>query len=328
MKTNVSSSPMTTLPISFSSPQLPSALSLQQYFQSTPEIQPVLAAAHEGKIISSDLRHLQYGWGYLTTYLQAIVQTVHAICVKVLQYLAQSVGAENLAKRCKIHCFHLEKDQKNLQIFQKYGSKFLFPTLNTHRRDTEDLYLIPAQPHLDQPNSPFISFHFYHPKGICRGIGDLFFFLYLKAQNQFKSSENLILAVAKVFERGAPREAALLQSMKIKDVNEALKIKPRFVAAFEQPQKDLLQLSKYLFTLPQGEYAVTAFFAGHRLNFIRSINSRRYLIDPTYGVFSFSDETELATYLKEELPKPENLKPGMKQVWIEQLGMDKKIPSR
>ncbi len=309
---------MTTLPISFSSTQLPTALSLQNYFQRTPEIQPVLADANKEQIYSSDLDQLQSGWGYTCTYIRAIIQTIHSICVKVLEYLARMVGAENLAKRCKIHCFHLEKDLKNLNIFNKYGSSFLMPMVNTHRVDTEDLYLIPPQPKLDSQSSPFIRFDFYHPKGVCRGIGDLFLFLYLKAQDKFKSTENLIRAVARVFERGAPREAALLQSMKGDDVNHALKMQSRHVVIFRHPEKDLSRLSKYMFDLPQGEYAIIAFFAGHRLNFIRDKNSKRYLVDPTNGVFNFSDDLELATFLKEELPQPKNLEDAMKAVWIEQ----------
>lgn len=299
-------------------PQIPSAKALQESLQNTPELFAVLAAAREETISSSELAAMQTRWGWLKAHLRVGVSSLIQVALCALKNVAKCFGAKNWKRQIRVCNNRLYSASAHLRLFETYGTNFLMPMVNTHRRGTEDLYCLPKCPELNPPHSPFITFKFHHPKGICRGISDLFLFLYLRAKEQFPSKENLLKAVARVFEHGAPREAAVLQQMLEEPVDQALSIDSKTVAIVKDPKGNLATLCQTLFNLQEGEYGISAFFAGHRFNWIR-VGMTRYLIDPTYGCFRIEEVKTLEKFFTDHLPRPYVPEMVERDVWIRQV---------
>lgn len=109
-----------------------------------------------------------------------------------------------------------------LQTQWKFGSSLWVPTDNEYRSDLNDVFDLPSvkrkailDPLIKSNLHPDLKRVNYNRigKGLCWGASNWFNFLVLKKMAQTSLSiEQVLVAVAKQFEEGQPRQAALLQS--------------------------------------------------------------------------------------------------------------------
>lgn len=87
-----------------------------------------------------------------------------------------------------------------------------FPMLTRSNAEKSQEFACPPRT-LNAIETFYSNLQFYHAKGACAGIVYWFNYLYLKTQHLFTDPWDHAHYVAKLFEKGAPREASLLQTL-------------------------------------------------------------------------------------------------------------------
>ncbi len=266
-----------------------------RYFQLDPDLVKVKQLAHQETVSSERLHHIHTKCFYVQAGGKALV----SYFINVVGSLTYLIGACDLSKRCTILSIDLCSDFLLLDAIKRYGSDLKMPILNMQRKDTSDVFLKPI------PSPLYEAHSFYHPHGVCRGISDWFIFLYLKTRRHFTSSEKQILAVAKIFEQGAPRASTLIQSMNAEDISwQALKLKVTTdVLTVTTQTTSIDKIARKIHRLPKGIYGI--YFVGktiHRLNYIRTSTGKRFIINPQAraGLINISSKDTLLKALNQE----------------------------
>lgn len=154
-------------------------------------------------------------WQVIWIIVTAPFAVIAFIFLKAMSFLCWSNRLDLIARRTI-------RNIDYLQTQWRFGSSLWVPTDNEYRSDLNDVFDLPSVKRktiLD----PLIQSHLHDKlkkvnynrigKGLCWGASHWFNFLVLKKMAQTHLSiEQVLVAVAKLFEEGQPRQAALLQS--------------------------------------------------------------------------------------------------------------------
>lgn len=282
--------------IKFSPHVLSSFKAMSDFLNIDAEMQEI----SRGGAVSETLAHLRSYSSLLQPDLEAMSKVIYCHFLVVISGLLQGVGATDLSKRCYVHSRHLLDQSQLLSTFRKYRDNFLIPLTNAHRLDTEDFYLHPPLAHPLQRDT---SLNFYHSMGICRGICDWFLYLYFKTQANFTSPEEHIKAVGKIFEKGAPRQAAFFQTFTASYALTLLGfgVQPD-VLRFADIAGQIGTTANRIYHLPPGAYALYLSHK-HRMNFIIEPSGERFFIEPNQGCLKVPDALQLQAMLGDALSK-------------------------
>jgi len=143
-----------------------------------------------------------------------------SVFIRTLSLLCFS---SRLSKTMHIYALHLEREFDHVWTQFQYGKRLLVPSFNDYQLSSSDIYTLPP---IRRENLllPLLRENLYYKLkkvnfdrigcGLCHGGVYWFNYLYLKAQKETSlEGKNLLIAVAKQFELGQPKQAALLQSL-------------------------------------------------------------------------------------------------------------------
>ncbi|MBS0605371.1 MAG: hypothetical protein JSR57_00350 [Verrucomicrobia bacterium] len=294
---------MATAQNCFTPQLLDSATSLRAYLSGQEAIDQINRQA--ASPLSSASSKLNDRWEVFKWEVDSTFQDIIALFLKSVTCLLNSIGATDLAKRCHVASRHAMASTLYLTHFYEMGDRFLMASLNSHRTDTDDLYLqssIEPGAHptfeihdIDDRNQ---GIHFFHRNGICRGMANWFLYLYFKTQAQFTNPDEHIKAVTKQFEAGAPREASLLHSLNEEATTQVLNLGRQLDLLHCDPIRQTdRQIAEEFCALPPGAYAV--YSSSHRVNWINLGNGRGYFYNPSFGSDRIDGIEDLTKCVKE-----------------------------
>ncbi len=125
-----------------------------------------------------------------------------------------------------------------------------------------------------------------------------FIFLYLRTKPLFRDSGKQLLAIAREFESGAPRQASLLQAFDDSDdllKLEKTKMKEHKVSLYELDHHHKRAEDK-IKSLESGIYRVGVY--GHSLVYLKISENEQYVWDPEFGLYPMDGEEMLQMVLK------------------------------
>jgi len=218
-----------------------------------------------------------------------------------------------------LESFKLYRISRPLEVFSKvivrdfrylcgWKENCLIPSVNHNQLFTGDIYRQPSikkNAALAKEIQGFskAEIHFYSPKGLCRGGVEWFNYLFANAKKQNCSIEKTLIAVAKQFEKGMPRQAALLHSFPGIEKNllytEQLKVKEALCSLehlFENSKN--LEDGAYYLGLPK-----------HAVSYIKE-GEKQWIWDPNKGLLQINDFTDFQQALKPYLK-------GDGKIWFE-----------
>ncbi|MGE0670686.1 MAG: hypothetical protein AB7O89_07115 [Parachlamydiales bacterium] len=294
---------MATAQNCFTPQLLDSATSLRAYLSGQEAIDQINRQA--ASPLSSASSKLNDRWEVFKWEVDSTFQDIIALFLKSVTCLLNSIGATDLAKRCHVASRQAMASTLYLTHFYEMGDRFLMASLNSHRTDTDDLYLqssIEPGAHptfeihdIDDRNQ---GIHFFHRNGICRGMANWFLYLYFKTQAQFTNPDEHIKAVTKQFEAGAPREASLLHSLNEEATTQVLNLGRQLDLLHCDPIRQTdRQIAEEFCALPPGAYAV--YSSSHRVNWINLGNGRGYFYNPSFGSDRIDGIEDLTKCVKE-----------------------------
>jgi hypothetical protein len=168
-----------------------------------------------------------------------------------------------------------------------YGADLIAPLFNLYAFSAHEIYLQPNLPRTalepdlvmaqTMKNQELINFW---NKGVCRGMTNWFFTLYLRTKTESLDLEAHLRTIAAQFYPGAPKQAALLHALHFPE-KELLNLQrdPISVVLFSAPPEKQAEVAG---TLEAGLYEL--FLPNHRLAYIKVDAQLGYLIDPSIGV--------------------------------------------
>jgi hypothetical protein len=200
----------------------------------------------------------------------------------VASYLLHAVRLTDLSKKTWVMSRHAMADASAIKTEKIFQEHLLSRSINTHRKDTSDYFLLPPM-HTSLDTHPNLnSLNFFHENGMCRGICHWFIYLYFKTQSHFTDSEQHLRAVGKQFEQGAPRQAAFLNSLALPSLYNLLRLEVRRdYSKIEVAGKIPEQIFREIQCRVPGVYGI--YTSSHQVVYIKINDNLQYLFDPTKG---------------------------------------------
>jgi hypothetical protein len=258
---------------------------VQSFLEGRTAVQAVLAFEPEKTHV------LDSRWTVVWIVVKAPFEWIFCVFLCALSCLLSCVGATDLSTRCDLLSGHLLADQERLYLHAFYGRDYIASSVGFHQWSTSDFYLQPSvlvesvDPKIKEcVNSEKTEVRFYHSRGVCHGMSDWFAYLFFKTADQFTDPALHMQALTKLFEEGAPKEAALLHSLN--DNDNATKL-----LGLERSQCLLED------NTPFGLYAVN--LKHHRMNYIKSGEGLHFLFNPAGGTVCLHSATEVLGYIQE-----------------------------
>lgn len=174
---------------------------------------------------------------------------------------------------------------------EKFGSSLWMPTDEEPQADLADLYDLPSV-RRDEIKDPFIQAHLHRllgkvnfnriGKGYCWGSCQWFNYLLLKKMKS-QPLEKAVVAVAKLFEDGTPRQAILLQ-------------------AFYGLESHLLDMESFQLNKKidrDGIYVIGS--KNHAISYVRG-GGKEFIFDPRDGLIVLSSPRDLSSIFEDDGP--------------------------
>lgn len=222
-------------------------------------------------------------------------------CVRLLSYpFSRSIYAYT-----SVWIRHLERELYNLFHIRSYGTRLLVPTLNWAQTSIGDVFTQKPMKKEDilspeirkSVNNDEIVFD---RSGVCEGGVNWFNFLLIgallgKFHRIDMTGENfkkVLISVAKVFEKGMPRQAALLQAfwgIESSVLNNETVLLEKI--SIDKPKTEILNA---LNNLPIGIYLLKLMHeeTGHAVSYIKYKNLQ-FIWDPNCGLIEIQNSDQL-----------------------------------
>ncbi|MBI5346658.1 MAG: hypothetical protein HZB76_05915 [Chlamydiae bacterium] len=147
-------------------------------------------------------------------------------------------------------------------------------------------------------NKDIKDIDFGHISGLCFGMSVWFAYLYLNSEQSSQDCLKHIVAVAKQFENGAPRQAGLLQNFfsryaYFNNIKKLLKLQSE-----ESIIKDFAQSHIFFNKMENGVYLMSFYYnndVGHTVCFIKE-GEHKYIFDPNVGLLNIDDEKTFQSF--------------------------------
>jgi hypothetical protein len=157
---------------------------------------------------------------------------------------------------------------------------------------------------MDNKHSTILPVQFLLAKGICGGIGNWFLCLYFKTLPHFKDKDPQahLMAITKLFENGAPRQAEMLQlfngasedfchSLLGFEVKEEKDKNLKFIKTPEDKEKS----NQYIKDLTPGVYFIhfsQGCGSAHALYYFKINDNLGFLFDPNIGLIKLKENSQ------------------------------------
>ncbi len=225
-------------------------------------------------------------------------------------FFLQVLCMTDLAKTVWVESRHLLANGAALKAEKVFQEKLLVNSINTHRVDTADYFLQPPAPtSLLTIHAPG-SLRFFHRDGICRGMCHWFIHLYFLAREKISDSHQLMVAIGKQFELGAPSQAAFLHSLDFPSLLDLLKLDTQNdFLKISTKDKTNEQIVQEIYACPPGVYGI--YTSTHQMVYIKCDLVNQFLFDPKQGVIQISSidvlHNSMQHYLEMHNPQQEIL---------------------
>jgi hypothetical protein len=212
---------------------------------------------------------------------------VSHILLPLAHYLLRLICFSDLAKKVWVMSRHAIDDATAIKTQKIFQQNLLGRSINTHRKDTEDYYLQHPM------RVPFATYNeknleFFHKNGICKGMCYWFAFLYFKTKDRFTDPQQHIRAVTEQFAKGAPRQAAFLQSLKPASIYELLRLNVQEDSSkVSVAGKTRDQICRELQFRAPGVYGIIT-TSPHFVIYVKVDDNHEYLFEPNKGSINIS----------------------------------------
>lgn len=309
---------MTTSLQTFSPKLLQDFTQLKAFFSGKNELQELDKLPRDAFVRPSK-DHLYYNRFYVTwIILSTPFKFIAFVFFSTIAYLLECLTLTSLSRPLSVLSKHIHRDLDYLQTQALFGSRFLLPSLNDYQLYHCDIYSLPPikreslpLPLLREALPPqFKKVNFSRiGKGLCHGGVNWFNYLFLKGkretglQKRTKSVAEYATAIAKSFEYGQPRQAALIQSLYGVE-KDLLNLNKKFCFFIEDVSKDIDKILPYTKKLRNGVYYFKV--SDHVFSYIKS-GKEELVWDPTKGLIELQKPQDLLDilqlYLKPEIDK-------------------------
>ncbi len=223
--------------------------------------------------------------------LDDIYYLFYGAALTVASYALHMVCLRDLSKKTWVMSQHAFTDATAIKTQKVFQANLLSRAINAHRMDTAD-YFLQRSLRIPFPTHPNVaSVDFFHQDGVCRGMCHWFVFLYFKTRAQFTHSEDHIRALGQQFAKGAPREAAFLQSLTLPPAYDLLHLQLRQDYSRISPGgKTIDQIAREFQCRLPGVYGI--YTSTHQVVYIKINDNVEYLFDPNEGCIKIGS-TEL-----------------------------------
>lgn len=223
---------------------------------------------------------------------------VRGLLLVIASYALHVVCFTDLSKKVWVMSRHAIADGEAISAQKVFKNHLLTRSINTHREDSEDYYLLPRLQTSFIPrerNSAHLNF--FQSYGICRGMCYWFASLYLKTKGQCADPEEQVRAVGKQFERGASPQAAFLHSLKHNHVYDLLKLRVQEdESTIPYTGNTYDQICRKILVRVPGVYGI--YTSTHMVLFIKIDDDRQYLFDPNVGCIKITGTDTLKTAME------------------------------
>jgi hypothetical protein len=261
------------------------------------------SAQAEREILSCNVQSHTPARALFTETLEPAAATCGAIaCLTLAQCTA---CAQSDSWRTYWLCAKKHFEWRFLTIEQRtrFGEDYLCSARNMPQLRAHDCYLsqpIPTDALLDPkicalipPETEQMGFD-HNETGLCEGMCDWFIRLYYATQDAFFSTERHLIAIARQFQEGGPRQAILMQCLNvIKDpplLGASCSLQRIFCEGLSDAQRQARVASK-ITALSEGAHGLDLWqppqSGGHRLNFFKCNDNLGYVFDPNAGLIRF-----------------------------------------
>lgn len=299
---------------------------LKAFFSGEEEIQAI--AESETVDPSNDPPTLYYNrWQIAWIYITTPFMGIFVLFCETIACLLFHLGAVGTSRVFTLLAKHSLYDWKILENQNIYQDRFLVPSRNCHDLWTTDVYTTPPihesmivdkkvrkmifykaivkiDSHAKQLKDDVMDgikkihfLNFYSSDGLCRGMSSWWMFLFLSTKHLLKDPYEHVKAVSKIFEKGAPRKAALLHTLA--GDAEALLLNMEttdvFKTDYKHIHKDATKTLDDLKKIPPGEYALG--FRTHRINYVKYRDDLGFIWDPNMGPLPLEGEDHFENLL-------------------------------
>jgi hypothetical protein len=252
-------------------------------------------------------------WNIIWLVAAAPYYFIISCLMRLAQNLATIAGAHDFSKRCWVLEQHYNAKIDLMRHVATYGDKLLYPSTNCSAWNTEDVYLHPKMSRNQITDkevlrylNPLEEIDFYSPEGVCHGMVDWFLMLYNKTAHYFTDREEHLIAVAKQFMDGAPRQATFLQAVRRNQL--FLPSRPIMQISTRDPKANLSQfkekMEQQIEVLVPGIYGVYIVNdaaenlerEGHIVLYIKTDTLNSYIFDPNLGLVKYGNVKEVQTH--------------------------------
>ncbi|MBS3903116.1 MAG: hypothetical protein KGZ30_01935 [Anaplasmataceae bacterium] len=287
--------------VTFSKDTLYSPIQLHHFLQGTDSIREVLS--RKGTLIGSNQTEPN-SWTVVWLTVTQPLTRIYSLFSKAVGSLYLSLGYST-GHAWMIQSYHL--DNRTNAVFNHFAFKenFLIGCRNIPAQNTSDIYAhnpidvlrLPVEvQNLIKTSNKTLHFDEYS-EGNCRGISDWFAYTYFQTKKHFHDHKSHAIAVASLFEKGAPKEAQLLQTAFLDNATclgieqNIMKARLIFKKDHKSTQAYLDKITSATRSLKPGLYAIG--LPRHRINLIKG-STDSYLHDPNTGLVAMSSLKDTA----------------------------------
>ncbi|NGX59584.1 MAG: hypothetical protein KR126chlam3_00736 [Chlamydiae bacterium] len=238
-------------------------------------------------------------WQVAWIMVTAPFRLVLYVFLKTIANFLEIFSIVGFSRKMHLRAHHLSYTFDSACNQTHYGKRLLIPLFNDYRKDISDVYtlkgiprehildpLIRAQLHEDNKTIEFDKFG-----KLCSGSVYWFNYLFMKGIKESKLNEECVSfvdyarAVSKLFEKGQPRQAALLQSLyglqtDLVDIEEKV---------FKIPPSDI-KSAVLLRKVPDGLYHLA--LPKHSVSYIK-FGKEEMVMDPNVGLIRIDKPQDL-----------------------------------
>lgn len=236
-------------------------------------------------------------WQVMCLHVKTAISHIGKVFFREISHCTELLGAKGFSLRCKLLSLHCLQEVNHAKAYTLFKERFLFPARNVHAMKTEKTFARrPIQ--RDSITDPDIKRYIPQdsepisiasPLGVCRGICEWFLYLQKKSISLFPTSEKQLLAIAKLFEKGAPKEAAVIQALPQYSTMQKEPFVNFFFSQTNYITEESLPYVHYsIHSLDEGSYFL--YLSDHVLAYIKEGPDLGYLYDPNYGLIKLDGD--------------------------------------
>lgn len=271
---------------------LSSVQNMQKFFDESQDIDQIKKLSIKQNDLSTSCLYYDR-WHVCLIIIKGPLVIFGAVFLECTKGICNAVGAKSLSYRCIVITAHLEYEIIKLSTFCNYGKKLLVPSTNDHQIRTSDFYLHRpiALASLDpalQKLSEADLIRFNHLRGVCRGMGLWFLYLYFTTRNSFTDPVAHMRAIGMQFKKGAQRQAAMIQSfvcLEKQILNMNIQEDFALIPALNFTEKPAM-VKQSLENLPSAAY--TIWIHRHHIDYLKFNNHTAFIFDSNFGVIDIS----------------------------------------